>query len=166
MSIIMISLQLWLSTGHVQYQMLWPHGCSFHWWCSPLFITYDQPEFTSLRTTFKPTSVHCEERRTSSNKHNYAHSSARDGIRLFIWRRTWANRTLTFNAGTWEQRVCPNMIQRFVACNYRLEAFLLHSARSYCLESFVFCIHWNRSTCVRYLVSRSSSWVIRVWEPN
>ena len=100
MSIIMISLQLWhvwLPTGHAQYQMLWPHGCTFHWWCSPLFITYDQPEFTSLRTTFKPTSVHCEERRTNidarSNKHNSAHSSARDGICPFIWRRTWADQT-------------------------------------------------------------------------
>ena len=45
---------------------------------------YDQPEFTSLRTTFKPTSVHCEERRTNrSDKHKLTPPC--DEIRPFVY---------------------------------------------------------------------------------
>ena len=74
MSLIMLSLQLWL-------QMLWSQGCSFHWWCSPLLYACDQPEVASRRKTFKLTSVHCEERRTTRTidrqTQTQAHSSAR-----------------------------------------------------------------------------------------
>ena len=45
--------------------------------------TYDQSEFTSLRTTFEPTSVHCEERRTNrSDEHKL--TPPRDGIHPLV----------------------------------------------------------------------------------
>ena len=71
-----------LLTARLQFSMM----------MQPPFYTYDQPGDTSLRTTFKPTSVHCEERSTNRTtnptKHEltppgYAHlfGGAREPIR-------------------------------------------------------------------------------------
>ena len=148
MSTIMISLQLRLPTENTDALTT---RLQFSLLMQPVFVYLWPPAWSyPLRTTFKPTSVHCEERRTiKTDKHRLyvlGHSSASGSGYAHLF--GGASEPI----GTSNFMVCSRNIETathlsspwasppFVACSYMLSRglCLLHSVRIL--------------TCVRYLV--------------